>query len=101
MAGKSPEKADFEKALKAWFDAEEKQENPNVDIRAEELHQRVGDYPEECRRMATCCQVMYENYKSASDKILHFPPKGQVGGMEIRYALPRPAAVETKKKAAK
>jgi hypothetical protein len=45
--------------------------------------------------MATCCQVMYENYKPEMDRILQFPPKGQVGGMEIRYALPRPEAKPT------
>jgi hypothetical protein len=98
MAGKSPEKADFEKALQAWFKAEEKEENPWADVRAEELHERVGDYPEKLRRMATCCQVMYENYKPETDKILQFPPKGKVDGMEIRYILPRPGASAVTKK---
>jgi hypothetical protein len=99
MDGKSPEKADFEKALKDWFKAEEKEENPFVDVRAGELHNRVGEYPEELRRMPTCCQVMYESYKSETDRIIQFPPKGHVEDMEIRYALPRQVIV--KKKAAK
>ena len=84
-----PEKADFEKALNAWFREAEQEENPFVDIRADELHARVGDYPGPFHRMATCCEVMYENYHPAVDKIMQFPPKGKGASMEIRYALPR------------
>ncbi len=89
MTGYIPEKADFEKALADWFIEAEKEENIFVDIRADDLHARVGDYPGPFHRMATCCEVMYENYRPAVDKILQFPPKGKGASMEIRYALPR------------
>jgi hypothetical protein len=84
-----PEKANFEKALDAWFREAEQEENPFVDIRADELHARIGDYPGPFHRMATCCEVMYEHYHPSTDKILQFPPKGKGASMEIRYALPR------------
>ena len=86
-----PEKADFEKALSDWFREDEQEESPFVDIRADELHARIGDYPGPFHRMATCCEVMYENYHPATDKIMQFPPKGKGASMEIRYALPRTA----------
>ena len=89
MVDSIPEKADFEKALKEWFLEAEKEENPFVDIRADDLHARIGDYPGPFHRMATCCEVMYENYRPQVDKILQFPPKGKGASMEIRYALPR------------
>jgi len=50
-----PEKADFEKALDDWFREAELEESPFVDIRADELHSRIGDYPGPFHRMATCC----------------------------------------------
>ena len=84
-----PQKADFEKVLNAWFREAELEENPFVDIRADDLHARVGDYPGPFHRMATCCEVMYEHYLPSVDKILQFPPKGKGASMEIRYALPR------------
>jgi 5-methylcytosine-specific restriction protein A len=93
MTGDIPEKADFEKALADWFLEAEKEENIFVDIRADDLHARIGDYPGPFHRMATCCEVMYENYNPAVDKILQFPPKGKGASMEIRYALPRVNAV--------
>ena len=89
MADSIPEKTDFEKALIDWFLEAEKEENPFVDIRADDLHARIGDYPGPLHRMATCCEVMYENYRPQTDKILQFPPKGKGASMEIRYALPR------------
>ena len=89
MVDNPPEKADFEKALNAWFLEVEKEENQFVDIRADDLHARVGDYPGPFHRMATCCEVMYEHYKPEVDRILQFPPKGKGASMEIRYAQPQ------------
>jgi 5-methylcytosine-specific restriction protein A len=89
MTDNIPEKTDFEKVLQNWFREAEATGNPFVDIRADELHARVGDYPGPFHRMATCCEVMYESYLPSEDKILQFPPKGKGASMEIRYALPR------------
>ena len=89
MVDNVPEKADFEKALNTWFLEAEKDENPFIDIRADDLHARVGEYPGPFHRMATCCEVMYEHYRPAVDRILQFPPKGKGASMEIRYHLPR------------
>ena len=89
MAENIPEKADFQKALGAWLNEAQEAGNPFVDIRADELHSRVGDYPGPFHRMATCCEVMYEIYVPSEDKILQFPPKGKGASMEIRYSLPR------------
>jgi hypothetical protein len=72
-----PEKADFEKALDDWFREAELEESPFVDIRADELHSRIGDYPGPFHRMATCCEVMYEHYQPSVDKIMQFPPKAR------------------------
>jgi 5-methylcytosine-specific restriction protein A len=98
MADKLPEKADFEKALNEWFLEAEKAENQFVDIRADDLHARIGDYPGPFHRMATCCEVMYEHYKPEVDRILQFPPKGKGASMEIRYALPRTQAIREENK---
>ena len=54
MVDSIPEKTDFEKALNDWFLEAEKEENPFVDIRADDLHARIGDYPGPLHRMATC-----------------------------------------------
>ena len=89
MVDNVPEKADFEKALNTWFLEAEKEENPFIDIRADDLHARVGEYPGPFHRMATCCEVMYEHYRPSVDRILQFPPKGKGASMEIRYHLPR------------
>ena len=100
MVDNVPEKADFEKALNAWFLEAEKQENPFIDIRADDLHARVGDYPGPFHRMATCCEVMYEHYKPSVDRILQFPPKGKGASMEIRYHLPRTQVNQEENKSA-
>jgi len=70
-----------------------------VDIRADELHSRIGDYPGPFHRMATCCEVMYEHYRPTTDKIMQFPPKGKGASMEIRYSLPRTPAKPGQNKA--
>ena len=92
MADNIPEIADFEKALNDWFCDAEKEGLPFINIRADDLHARVGDYPGPFHRMATCCEVMYEHYIPAVDKIKQFPPKGKGASMEIKYHLPRAEA---------
>ncbi len=83
-----PTKEDFEKALDDWFRECEKEGNSYVDVRAGDLHRRVGEYPGSGQRMPTCCDVMYENRQSV-DNILHQPSKGNGASLEIKYALPR------------
>ena len=58
------------------------------DVRAGDLHRRVGGYPQPNHRMPTCCHAMYQA-KCFDDKILQALPKGKDALLTIRYKLPR------------
>lgn len=61
-----------------------------VDIRAGELHARVGGYPGPDHRMPNCCQVMRASMAvDFGDNILEQPASGQGASLTIRYILPR------------
>lgn len=59
-----------------------------VDIRAGNLHARVGGYPGRGHSMPTCCSAMRDAVK-AGDTVLNEPLKGQGVSLHIRYCLPR------------
>ena len=84
-----PAASDFQTELDKIFQAAQKSGVPYVDVKASDLHRRVGDYPDgQKHRMPVCCGVMRNNMKSG-DTIRHEPPKGVGPSLEIRYRIPR------------
>ena len=83
-----PNKEDFQKALEEVFREAAKRGELFVDIRASDLHRRVGGYPGPNNRTPVCCSVMYKNMQPR-DEIFYAPPKGKGPRLEIRYVLPR------------
>ena len=81
-----PNSADFTTVLQQIF--LENSGNEFVDIRAGELHRRVGGYPVYNHRMPICCKVM-QNARIGADEIIASPPSGQGASLTIRYYLPR------------
>jgi hypothetical protein len=57
-----------------------------IDILSSDVHRRVGGYPSQNHRMATCCEVMYSMMKSV-DKVIYAPPKGKGANLKIRYHI--------------
>ena len=82
-----PTRKDFQNALDELFREGSGKSARYIDIRAGNLHRKVGGYPGN-HRMPTCCDVMRENIQPR-DNILHEPPKGKGASLEIRYSLPR------------
>ena len=81
-----PTASDFKTELDKIFHAAQP---PHVDVKAGDLHRRVGDYPDnQKQRMPSCNTVMTKNMKPG-DTILHQPPKGKGASLEIRYIIPR------------
>ncbi len=65
-----------------------------AEIKAGQLHRRVGGYPGRNHRMPVCCEVMRGAFApDAGDLILEEPPSGQGASLTIRYVLPRPEPV--------
>ena len=62
----------------------------HIDIKASELHRRVGGYPGQSHRMPSCCEAMYAE-KRDGDVIIARPPEGKGASLTIRYKLPRRA----------
>lgn len=84
----TPTAADFQAALDELLALAEQEGNLFVDVKAGELHRRVGGYPGHNHRMPTCCDVM-RGAMVAGDTVLYAPPKGKGATLEIRYRLPR------------
>ena len=57
-----------------------------VEVRAGDLHERVGDYPGRSHRMPVCCSAMRNRMRSG-DVIVRQPPKGNGATLVIRYRL--------------
>ncbi len=60
---------------------------PYIDIRAGDLHRKVGGYPGN-HRMPVCCSVMRSSMNDG-DEIREQPPKGDGANLVIRYKIPR------------
>ena len=87
-----PSVQDFRVALKAQLYRAQKRGLPHIDIKAGELHRRVGGYPAQSHLMLSCCEAMYAE-KRTSDVIIARPPEGKGASLTIRYKLPRKANV--------
>ena len=83
-----PGVADFEEALRALFvDA---RQHGYVSVRAGNLHREVAG-SSEVAGVNTCCGVMWAATTAGACRVLHTPPGGIGGDLEICYALPRPS----------
>ncbi len=80
--------SDFRAALNEIFALAEEEGHSFVDLKAGDLHRKVGGYPGHNHRMPVCCDVM-RNAMAVGDTILYAPPKGKGATLEIRYRLPR------------
>jgi 5-methylcytosine-specific restriction protein A len=89
MKTPAPKRADFEKALYTRLMQATANGQPEVLIRAGDLHMEVGCYPNAgSHRMPVCCSVMRQMI-SAHDEIVKKPPRGDGASLVIRYRLPR------------
>ena len=61
-----------------------------VDVRAKNLHARLGGYPNPEPRMPACCNAMNAEVGTA-DVVVKAPPSGKGASLIIRYMLPRNA----------
>jgi hypothetical protein len=62
-----------------------------VEIKAEDLHARVGEYPGPNQRICLCCDVMRSVFAPKSgDVLLKDTEPGREAELTIRYVLPRP-----------
>ncbi len=59
-----------------------------VDVKAGNLHRRVGGYPGTDHRMRQCCEAMRREMGD-KDQVVEEPPSGQGASLTIRYGLPR------------
>jgi len=83
-----PTQADFQKVLNDIFRESEERGDSFVDVKAGDLHSRVGGYPGPNNRMPVCCTVMYNNMQDG-DTVLSKPRGGKGASLVIRYSLPR------------
>lgn len=83
-----PRLEDFINALQEIFKEAQQQNQPFIDVKAGELHRRVGGYPSRNHRMPLCCRAM-RRIMQPGDEILDEPRSGMGATLTIRYRLPR------------
>lgn len=59
-----------------------------IQVRAGDLHKRVGGYPGRNHRMPSCCSAM-RSVIQEGDHIVTAPPKGDGASLTIEFLLPR------------
>jgi len=84
----STNKEGFQLALKETLKVAENLGLVAVDVNSGNLHRRIGGYPGQDHRMATCSDAMHDEMK-AGDEIVTQPEKGKGASLVIRYQLPR------------
>ncbi len=84
----SPSAEDFKDTLLSMLDSAEKEGMAYRDVRAGDLHKKVGGYPGKNHRMPVCCDVM-KKFMQKPDSIIKAPAKGHGANLIIRYKLPR------------
>lgn len=85
--------AKFRDALQSEFLQAQAKGEPQVCVRAADLHRAVGGYPGPNHRMPICCSVM-RKLMVAEDSVVQTPPKGAGASLTIAYKLPRPGAAD-------
>lgn len=84
-----PTADEFRQQLLEVFRLAHARRERSVVVKAKDLHQVVGDYPDPTRhRMPVCCDVMRRAMRRG-DEILHEPPKGNGATLAIRYTIPQ------------
>jgi len=86
--GGRPTATAFRRALAGALDEATLSGAAFLDLRATDLHRRLGGYPGPQAAMATCCSVMRAAME-ADDVVLAAPPRGVGASLTIRYSLPR------------
>ncbi|WP_018466053.1 hypothetical protein [Calidithermus timidus] len=87
-ADEMPKTEDFRRALEEEFRQAASLGRTFVEVRAGDLHRKVGHYPSHNHRMPVACGAMYGEVRDG-DEILSRPPKGKGATLTIRYRLPR------------
>ena len=86
-----PTKDDFQAELHARFRRAEEKGASYIDIKAGDLHRKVGGYPgskDKDHNMPGCCNVMWGEMPG-DDEVIASPPSGRGASLTIRYRLPR------------
>ena len=83
-----PTAEDFENTLLKWLREAKEAGREYIDVRAGDLHRKVGGYPGPDHRMPLCCDVM-RRLMGPEDMVLEEPPSGYGANLVIRYYLSR------------
>jgi len=83
-----PNTTDFERELDEILRAAEDLGLVAVEVKAGNLHKRVGGYPGADHRMPICCDVMYKKM-GVGDSIISQPESGKGASVVVRYKLPQ------------
>ena len=75
-------------ALLKWLREAKEAGREYIDVRAGDLHRKVGGYPGPDHRMPLCCDVM-RRLMGPEDVVLEEPPSGYGANLVIRYYLSR------------
>lgn len=85
-----PSHVDFKHELFRMMREAQRLGRDAIEIKAGELHRRVGSYPGKDHRMPVCCQVMRNQFSAEyGDVVLDEPASGIGASLRIRYRLPR------------
>ena len=83
-----PTTDDFRRQLAREFKSATEAGRDYIDIRAGNLHKKLGGYPKHSHRMPACCKAMRAEMGN-DDKVLCSPCSGEGANLEIRYKIPR------------
>lgn len=84
-----PTTDDFRRQLAREFKSATEAGRDYIDIRAGNLHKKLGGYPKYSHRMPACCKAMRAEMGN-DDKVRNSPCGGEGANLEIRYKIPRP-----------
>lgn len=79
---------DFKRMLTTVLEEAARAGATHCNVRAADLHARVGGYPGRGHSLPTCCSAMREAMKEG-DKVLVEPARGQGPAFQVSYVLPR------------
>ena len=84
----TPTAIDFKNHLSRMLAAAEQLGFCAVEVKAGDLHRRVGGYPGTSHRMPICCNVLRQAMKPG-DEVVKAPPSKQGASVVVRFQLPR------------
>lgn len=83
-----PSTDDFARELRKMLASAGKLGLSAVDVKAGDLHRRLGGYPGTDHRMPLCCSAMRQAMK-AGDEVVRAPASGKGASLVVRYRVPR------------